>query len=190
MVSEHECQRALTQKQTLSGCGALQQGHRAPLEPLAQLGDALRGVGALSTMVQATELIAGQAAMGGARMVREQACQRAMTQKQTLLGRSAHLSSTSTPFSLMQLAMMMTDATPSPLPERLIFSVGFVPLSSSIGSAWPSTLPRGGFRAECQRALTQKQTLGRWFECPSILLERLQGRIAFEALCELSLIHI
>ena len=36
----------------------------------------------------------------------------------------------------------------------------------------------------CQRALTQKQTLGRWFECPSSLLERLQGRIALDALGE------
>ena len=33
----------------------------------------------------------------------------------------------------------------------------------------------------CQRALTQRQTPGRWFECPSSLLERLQGRIALEA---------
>jgi hypothetical protein len=47
----------------------------------------------------------------------------------------AHLSSLSTPFSLMQLAMMMAEATPSPLLERSIFSVGLVPLSSSIGSA-------------------------------------------------------
>ena len=37
---------------------------------------------------------------------------------------------------------------------------------------------------ECQRALTQRQTLGRWFECPSSLLQRLQRRIALEALCE------
>ena len=45
----------------------------------------------------------------------------------------AHLSSLSTPFPLMQLAMMkMAEATPSPLRERSIFSVGFVPLSSSI----------------------------------------------------------
>ena len=36
----------------------------------------------------------------------------------------------------------------------------------------------------CQRALTQKQTLRGRFECPSSLLERLQGRIALEALCE------
>ena len=35
------CQRALTQKQTLWGGGALERGHGAPLEPLAQLGDAL-----------------------------------------------------------------------------------------------------------------------------------------------------
>jgi hypothetical protein len=48
---------------------------------------------------------------------------------------AAHLSSLSTPFSLMQLAMMMAEATPSPLLERSIFSVGLVPLSSSIGSA-------------------------------------------------------
>ena len=68
-------------------------------------------------------------------MVSEHECQRALTQKRTLLGRQAHLSSLSTPFSLMQLAMMMADATPSPLRERSIFSVGFVPLSSSIESA-------------------------------------------------------
>ena len=37
-----------------------------------------------------------------------------------------------TPLPLMQLAMMMAEATPSPLRERSIFSVGFVPLSSSI----------------------------------------------------------
>ena len=45
---------------------------------------------------------------------------------------AAHLSSLSTPFSLMQLAMMMADATLRPLLKRSIFSVGFVPLSSSI----------------------------------------------------------
>ena len=37
-----------------------------------------------------------------------------------------------------------------------------------------------------QRALTQKQTLRRWLECPSSLLERLQRRVAFEALGERS----
>ena len=41
-----------------------------------------------------------------------------------------------------------------------------------------------GLRLGRQRALTQKQTLGRWFECPSSLLERLQRRVALEALGE------
>ena len=58
-----------------------------------------------------------------------QMCQRELTQKRMLLGRAAHMSSFSTQFSLMQLAMMMADATPG---KSLIFSVGFVPLSSSI----------------------------------------------------------
>ena len=52
--------------------------------------------------------------------------------KGNTLGAAAHLSSLSTPFSLMQLAMMIKDSTPSHLFERSIFSVGFVPLSSSI----------------------------------------------------------
>jgi hypothetical protein len=69
-------------------------------------------------------------------------CQRALTRKRTLWGTATHLSSLSTLFPLTQLAMMMAEATPSPLRERSIFSVGFVPLSSSIGSAPPSTLPR------------------------------------------------
>ena len=47
-------------------------------------------------------------------------------------GAAAHFSSLSTPFVLMQLAIMMAEATPRPLPERSIFSVGLVPLSSSI----------------------------------------------------------
>ena len=61
-----------------------------------------------------------------------QACQWALTQKRTLYGAAAHFSSLSTRFPLMQLAIMMAEATPSPLRERSIFSVGFVPLSSSI----------------------------------------------------------
>ena len=51
-----------------------------------------------------------------------------------------HLSSFSDTLPLMQLAMMMAEATPRFLFERSIFSVGLVPLSSSIGSGWPSTL--------------------------------------------------
>ena len=49
-------------------------------------------------------------------------------------GNAAHMSSFSDSLPLMQLAMMITDSMPSPLPERSIFSVGLVPLSSSIGS--------------------------------------------------------
>ena len=48
---EQACQGALTPKQTLGGGGALQRGHGAPLEPLAQLGDALRGVGAVAEVI-------------------------------------------------------------------------------------------------------------------------------------------
>ena len=39
-----------------------------------------------------------------------------------------HLSSFSDPLPLMQLAMMMAEATNSPLFERSIFAVGLVPL--------------------------------------------------------------
>ena len=64
------CQRALTQKQTLGGGGALQRGHSAPLERLAQLGDALGGVGAAAIRIEATDLVVGQAAsMGGSESV-------------------------------------------------------------------------------------------------------------------------
>ena len=63
-----------------------------------------------------------------------------------------HLSSFSDPLPLMQLAMMMAEATPSFLFERSIFSVGVVPLSSSIGSGWPSTL----------RTRQAKCSAGRW----------------------------
>ena len=65
--------RALTQKRTLGRGGALQRGHGAPLEPLAQLRDALRSVGAMTHQVEAAEMVGGQTAMGGARKVREQA---------------------------------------------------------------------------------------------------------------------
>ena len=63
-VREYACQWALTRKQTLQGGGALQRGDRAPLEPVAQLGDALRGVGAVAVPIKAAELVVGQAAMG------------------------------------------------------------------------------------------------------------------------------
>ena len=61
-----ECQWALTERRPLGGGGgALERGHGAPLEPLAQLGDALRSVGALSTIVEAAELVVAQTAKVG-----------------------------------------------------------------------------------------------------------------------------
>ena len=61
-MREEACQWALTQKQPLWGGGALERGHGAPLEPLAQLGDALGGVGAVAILMEAAELVPGQAA--------------------------------------------------------------------------------------------------------------------------------
>ena len=42
--------------------GALERGHGAPLEPLAELGDALGGVGAVTLIIEAAELVVIQAA--------------------------------------------------------------------------------------------------------------------------------
>ena len=53
------------------GCDALKRGHGAPLEPLAELGDALSGVGATAEQVEAAELVVGQSTMGGASRVRK-----------------------------------------------------------------------------------------------------------------------
>ena len=61
-VRDQACQWALTQKRTLWGGGALERGHGAPLERLAELGDALGSVGALGSTVDAAELVVGQAA--------------------------------------------------------------------------------------------------------------------------------
>ena len=46
------------------GGGALERGHGAPIEPQAQLVDALDGVGALAVNVKAAELVEGQTAKG------------------------------------------------------------------------------------------------------------------------------
>ena len=78
-----QCQWALTQKQTFLGGGALKRGHGAPFERLAQLGDALGGVGTLdftiSILVVAAERVAGQAVS----MTKEE-CQWALTERRTL----------------------------------------------------------------------------------------------------------
>ena len=59
---EQACQRALTERRTLGRVGAPQRGHGAPPEPLAELGDALGGVGAVATKIDAAELVEAQAA--------------------------------------------------------------------------------------------------------------------------------
>ena len=48
-----------------TGGGALERGHGAPLERLAQLGDALGGVGAVPPAVDAAELVVGETAKEG-----------------------------------------------------------------------------------------------------------------------------
>ena len=47
---------------TITGWCALERGHVALLERLAQLGDALAGVGAAAVMIEAAEVVVGQAA--------------------------------------------------------------------------------------------------------------------------------
>ena len=54
------------------GGSALERGHGTPLEPLAERSDALSGVLAVPKLVDATELVVGQTAMGGMRVVSEQ----------------------------------------------------------------------------------------------------------------------
>jgi len=68
-----------TRKRTLGGGGALERGHRASLERLAELGEARSGVGALS-ILDATQRVVGQAVS----MAKEE-CQGVLTGKQTLL---------------------------------------------------------------------------------------------------------
>ena len=60
-VRAQVCQGAGTRASTMGRC-ALERGHVALLEPLAQLGDALRGVGAAAFIIEAAELVPGQAA--------------------------------------------------------------------------------------------------------------------------------
>ena len=53
---------------TVWGGGALERGHGAPLERLAQLGDALSSVCAFAILVDAAELVKRQAAKGRRRV--------------------------------------------------------------------------------------------------------------------------
>ena len=73
---------AVTQKHS-GGGGALERGHRASLECLAQLGDALGGVGAFSKL-EAAQHVVGQAVS----MTKEE-CQWALARKQPLWGGGA-----------------------------------------------------------------------------------------------------
>jgi len=59
-VREQACQWALTEGGHWGG-GALERGHGAPLERLAQLGDALCRVGASVLVVEAAEMVVRQA---------------------------------------------------------------------------------------------------------------------------------
>ena len=61
MAGGEECQWALTEKRTLGRGGAPQRGHGAPLEPLAQLGDAL---GSVYVVLIKAEVVAAQAVKG------------------------------------------------------------------------------------------------------------------------------
>ena len=74
------CQGALTERRAVWGGDALERGHGAPLERTAQLGDALSGVGAVAILIDAAELVAGQAATGR----RRSECQWALTERRTL----------------------------------------------------------------------------------------------------------
>ena len=50
-VRAQVCQGALTERQTLGSGGALQRGHSASLEPLAQRNDALSGDNKLARII-------------------------------------------------------------------------------------------------------------------------------------------
>ena len=52
-------------KANTRGGGALERGHRASLERLAQLGNALSGVGAVAPSIEAAELVVGQTVSTG-----------------------------------------------------------------------------------------------------------------------------
>ena len=70
----------MTQRRTLGRRGALERGHGASLERLAQLVDALGGVDAAALVVKAAELVASQTAMG------KEECQWALTHRHVFEG--------------------------------------------------------------------------------------------------------
>ena len=64
-VSRGADTRASKHYDTTMGWCALERGHHALLEPLAQLGDPLSGVGAVAITIDAAEPVAGQTAKEG-----------------------------------------------------------------------------------------------------------------------------
>ena len=83
------CQWALTERQTLGSGGALQRGHSASLEPLAQRNDALSvGNELVIIVVVPTNKVATEPR---GRKTAVQQCQWALTEKRTV-GVAAHLS--------------------------------------------------------------------------------------------------
>ena len=81
------CQWALTERQTLGSGGALQRGHSASLEPLAQRNDALSGGKELVILVVIpTKVVALQTASAGKEAAwRAENCQLALTQRRSLV---------------------------------------------------------------------------------------------------------
>ena len=93
------CQPGLAREWALRCGGALDRGDGAAPEPLAQLGDALGAVGAVTIVADAAELVVTQAASKGAGA--EGGCQQGLTRERALRnGAAAHSSEvTALPFS-------------------------------------------------------------------------------------------
>ena len=107
------CQRALTQKQTLWGSGALERGHRASLERLAELGDALGSVGALS-ILDAAQRVVGQAVS-----MTKEACQGALTREGGFERHSAYSSTSNVKLPLRPSARAAAPSGPRTFSRRL-----------------------------------------------------------------------
>ena len=140
----HEEQSGCSEKASLSagadkqastwGVGAPQRGHGAPLEPLADLGDALRSVGAGPPQGVITKPVIVQAAMG--RVVSMGADRKANTQALWFERQTAYSSDCS-----VELPLRPSTRAAAALGPRL----------------WLEILRAGG--EECQWALTQKRML-------------------------------
>ena len=110
-----------TKANTFGGGGALERGDGAPLEPLAQLGDAHGGVGtpdfAILILVEAAELVAAQPVKVGV------AVSTGADTKANTLGAAAHLRLVIF-VSLRMAASVETPSAPMPLSTKLCESEG------------------------------------------------------------------